>query len=206
LGHDHKKEQEICKEFPSASTISVLKEIGPKVTGAGSQDELYQRAAREYGTALGRLAHAYEADPDRSRDLLQEIHLALWRSFEKFDGRCSLRTWIYRVAHNVATSHVIRQSRRKPPRFLTLEEAEVQTDHESLEVSADRQKSLTRLLALIRRLEPMDRQLMLAYLEGMDAESIAEITGLSAANIWTKIHRIKNVLTRRFHAGGPDAR
>jgi RNA polymerase sigma-70 factor (ECF subfamily) len=61
-------------------------------------------------------------------------------------------------------------------------------------------------LALIQRLDPMDRQLMLAYLEGMDAESIAEMTGLSAANVWTKIHRIKNVLTRRFHAGGPAAR
>jgi RNA polymerase sigma-70 factor (ECF subfamily) len=170
------------------------------------QDELYRKAAAEFGTALDRLAHAYEAHPDRSRDLLQEIHLALWRSFEKFDGRCSLRTWIYRVAHNVATSHVIRQSRRNPPTFLTLEEAEAQAGHESVEVSADRQKSLARLLALIQRLEPMDRQLMLAYLEGMDAESIAEITGLSAANIWTKIHRIKNVLTRQFHAGGRDAR
>ena len=174
--------------------------------GTGTQNELYQKAAGEYGTALERLAHAYEADPDRSRDLLQEIHLALWRSFEKFDGRCSLRTWLYRVAHNVATSYIIRQSRRNPPTFLTLEEAEAQRDHESVEVSADRQKSLTRLLALIQRLEPMDRQLMLAYLEGMDAESIAEITGLSAANIWTKIHRIKNVLTRQFHAGGPDVR
>lgn len=174
--------------------------------GTGTQNELYQKAAGEYGAALERLAHAYEADPDRSRDLLQEIHLALWRSFEKFDGRCSLRTWLYRVAHNVATSYVIRQSRRNPPTFLTLEEAEAQRDHESVEVSADRQESLTRLLALIQRLEPMDRQLMLAYLEGIDAESIAEITGLSAANIWTKIHRIKNVLTRQFHAGGPDVR
>jgi RNA polymerase sigma-70 factor (ECF subfamily) len=176
------------------------------VDGTGTQDELYLQVAGEYGTALDRLAFAYEADPDRRRDLLQEIHLALWRSFEKFDGRCSLRTWIYRVAHNVATSHVIRQSRRNPSIFLTLEEAEAQPDHESAEASVDRQQSLTRLLALIQRLEPMDRQLMLSYLEGMDAESIAEITGLSVANIWTKIHRIKNVLTRRFHAGGPDGR
>ena len=103
--------------------------------------------------------------------------------------RCSLRTWIYRVAHNVATSYVIRQSRRNIPTFLTLEEAEGEPDHASAEVSVDSQKLLTRLLALIQRLEPLDRQLMLAYLEGMDAESIAEITGLSVTNVWTKIHR-----------------
>ena len=176
------------------------------MNGTGGQDELYRKAAGEYGEALGRLARAYEADPDRSRDLLQEIHFALWRSFEKFARRCSLRTWSYRVAHNVATSYVIRQSRKSPMAFLTLKEAEAQCDHQNVEASADRQQSLTRLLSLIQRLEPVDRQLMVSYLEGMDAESIAEITGLSAANIWTKIHRIKNVLTRQFHAGGPDVR
>jgi len=58
-----------------------------------------------------------------------------------------------------------------------------------------------RLLRLIQRLEPIDRQLMLAWLEGLDENEMSEITGLSAANVWTRIHRIKNVLTRRFHAG-----
>jgi RNA polymerase sigma-70 factor, ECF subfamily len=170
-----------------------------------SQDALYRRVAEEYGAALERLAYAYEADADRRRDLLQEIHLALWPSFEKFNGRCSFRTWTYRVAHNTATSHVIRQSRKGRTEFLTLEEAESQAGGDSIEALADRQRSLARLLALIQRLEPTDRQLMLAYLEDMDAESIAEITGLSVANVWTKIHRIKNVLSRQFHRGGRDA-
>jgi len=81
--------------------------IEPQEAARSGQDEAYRQSASEYGTALDRLAYAYEADPDRRRDLLQEIHLALWRSLEKFNGQCSLRTWIYRVAHNVATSHVI---------------------------------------------------------------------------------------------------
>jgi RNA polymerase sigma-70 factor (ECF subfamily) len=176
------------------------------VNGTEVQAELYQKAAGEFGAGLDRLAHVYEADPDRRRDLVQEIHLALWRSLENFEGRCSLRTWVYRVAHNVAASYVIRQSRRNSPAFLTLEEAAAQTDHQSVEVSTDRQRTLTRLLALIQRHEPMDRQLMLAYMEGMDAESMAEITGLSSANVWTKIHRIKSVLARRFSTGGSDVR
>ena len=52
--------------------------------------------------------------------------------------------------------------------------------------------------------DPLDRQVILAYLEDLDAESIAEITGLSVANVWTKIHRIKDVLVRQFHRGGRD--
>jgi RNA polymerase sigma-70 factor (ECF subfamily) len=168
-------------------------------------NEYYEQAVREFDAALQRLAYAYEADPDRRPDLVQEIHLALWRSFAKFDGRCSLRTWVYRVAHNVATSHVIRQTRRKGPTFITLEEAEAEAPHENAQASMDREMARARLLALIQRLDPLDRQLMLAYLEGMDAEAMSEITGLSVANVWTRIHRIRNVLTRQFQAGGSHA-
>jgi RNA polymerase sigma-70 factor (ECF subfamily) len=87
--------------------------VSPVAAAKNSPDELYQQVAAEYGAALERLAYAYEGDSDRRRDLLQEIHFQLWRSFQKFDSRCSLRTWTYRVAHNVATSHVVRQRRKK---------------------------------------------------------------------------------------------
>jgi RNA polymerase sigma-70 factor (ECF subfamily) len=58
-----------------------------------------------------------------------------------------------------------------------------------------------RLLELIHQLKPLDRQIMLLYLEGEAAEQIADITGFSASNVSTKIHRIKRVLRRRFEEG-----
>jgi RNA polymerase sigma-70 factor, ECF subfamily len=125
-------------------------------------------------------------------------------SFENFDARCSLRTWIYRFAHNVGASHVIRKKRNAPV-FLTLEDLEAQKGPQDVEESVGRQEALARLLALIQRLEFVDRQLMVAYLEGLDAESMGQITGLSAANVWTRIHRIKTVLIRQFHSGSTDA-
>lgn len=183
-------------------------EISPREGARPGQDESYRQAVAEYGAALDRLAYGYEVDPDLRRDLLQEIHLGLWRSFENFDARCSLRTWTYRVAHNVATSHVARQIRRRKnaPALLTLEEVEAQAGQENVEISVDHRKALTRLLTLIQRLDLVDRQLILGYLEGLDAESIGEIAGLSTANVWTRIHRIKNLLVRQFHTGGCDAR
>ncbi|MCC6585489.1 MAG: hypothetical protein IT168_02115 [Bryobacterales bacterium] len=60
-------------------------------SNVSGQDDLYEQAAAEYGAALARLARGYEADPDKRRDLLQEIHLALWRSFAGFVALCSLR-------------------------------------------------------------------------------------------------------------------
>ena len=183
--------------------------VGDRESGNEEHDgaeERYRLAAAHYGAALERLAYAFEADAERRRDLLQDIHLALFSSFERFDDRCSLRTWVYRIAHNVATSHVIRRSRRNAPTFLTLEEAEAEFQQESVEVAANREKARARLLMLIHRLEPLDRQLMLAYLENMTAEQIGEVTGLSTANVWTKIHRIKNMLIRQFHRGTRHAR
>jgi RNA polymerase sigma-70 factor (ECF subfamily) len=168
-----------------------------------TQDELYRETAESYAAALERLARAYEADAEICRDLLQEIHIALWRSFEGFDGRCSLRTWVYRVAHNTAASHVISQRRKKSQTFIGLEELESVPDHREGEQAADRRHALERLWELVQNLEPLDRQVILSYLEGLDAASISEITGISPGNVATKIHRIKNILARRFREGGP---
>ena len=155
-----------------------------------------------YGDALDRLVHAYELDADKRRDLLQEVHLALWRSFEQFEARCSVRTWMYRVAHNTAASYVMRQ-RRSNSRLLSLDD--LHTMPESAVPSgpdSDDRMVLERLLELIHQLRPPDRELMLLYLEDVDAATMGEIMGISAGNVRVQIHRIKAILARRFHAGG----
>jgi RNA polymerase sigma-70 factor (ECF subfamily) len=158
---------------------------------------LYETAIREFGRALDRLAAGYEADPERRHDLRQEIHLQLWRSFEVFDGRCSLKTWTFRVAHNTAVSYVNRE-RRKNSGFVSLEEIERTAATAGREPDIDRQRALEQLSGFIRQLKPLDRQIMISYLEEMDTAAIAEITGLSPANVGMKIHRIKNILSSRF--------
>ena len=165
-----------------------------------SQDALYEEAAGEFGAALERLAGSYEFDRDKCRDLLQDIHLAVWRSFEGFAGNCSLRTWVYRVAHNVAASHVVRHQRAGKRPLVSLDEIDDLPIADSGD-AFDRQQSLERLREFIRQLKPMERQVILLYLEGTDAAGIAEITGISAGNVATKIHRIKKILAGRFGRG-----
>jgi RNA polymerase sigma-70 factor, ECF subfamily len=173
-----------------------------------SQDSLYEQAAEIYSSALDRVARAYELDPEIRRDLLQEIHFHLWRSFSTFDQRCSLRTWVYRVAHNVATSHVIRQ-RRIRDRLVNLEDIE-NTEHFAdstrNELALSQNQVFERLSTLIQRLKPLDRQIIVCYLEGMPASAISEITGLSPANIGMKVHRVTKLLRRWFGEGGVHAK
>ena len=149
----------------------------------GDREQVYAETAAAFGAALERLARGYERDPDQRRDLLQEIHVALWRSLARFDGRCSLRTWVYRVAHNTATSKALRP-RLNAPTFTTLDDS-----LESISAAGSEEQAL-------------DRQVMLLYLEQLDAASIAEITGLSAANVATKVRRIKQILIERFYGRG----
>ncbi len=165
-------------------------------------DQRYAGVAAEYGPALERLARAYEADPAERRDLLQDIHLALWRSLTLFDGRCSMRTWVYRVAHNTAASHVMARRRTKTMTLASLDDLAGAPDGDNPEQTVGEHQMLDRLTAMIRALKEPDAQVMLLYLEDLDAAAIGEITGLSAGAVATKIHRLKSLLAKRFREDG----
>ena len=165
----------------------------------------YREVADAFGPALVRLAGAYERDEVRRGDLLQEIHVALWRSLSLFDGRCSLRTWVYRVAHNTALSYVARERRERLRVEVSLEELEAQPGPAFDERALDTRKACELLVALIDRLPAIDRQVILLYLEGLEAAEIGEVTGLSASNVSTKVHRVKRTLAKRFHGRQTDA-
>ena len=118
--------------------------------GAGmTQDELYLRAAAEFGQALARLARAYEADADQRRDLLQDMHLALWRSFAHFAGQCSLRTWVYRVCHNTAISTTVRRRRKAP--LVSLEELAETPSPDDPEIAAGNDRRSRSSSVILRR-------------------------------------------------------
>jgi RNA polymerase sigma-70 factor (ECF subfamily) len=167
------------------------------ITRTAKRDEYYAALAGEFGAAIDRLAAGYEADPDKRRDLRQDIHFQLWKSLEYFDERCSLKTWTFRVAHNTAASYVIRERRMKQ-RFVGLDEIEETANDRDSAPDIDRRRMLQQLSRLILMLKPLDRQIVISYLEGMDAASIAEITGLSASNVAMKVHRIKRILSQHF--------
>ena len=166
----------------------------------GLQDSRYAHAVERLGPALARLARAFEADSDLQRDLLQDIHFAIWRSFAGFDGRCSEKTWVFRVAHNVAASHVVRRMRARVRNMATLEELSDRPDpsQPDPEAEAGERQALERLTALIQALAPTDRQIVVLYLEGLDASAIGEICGLSPRAVATKIYRLKAALAQGF--------
>ena len=137
--------------------------------------------------ALVRLARRY-AGPEDWRDLLQEMHLQLWRSFGSFDGRAQLSTWLYRVALNTALSHV-----RKPRR-----------EHVPLEAAPERGCSghavdpMDVLEEFLAGLEPVARAILVMDLEGLPREQIAEVVGISPNAVAVRMTRLRKAFEARF--------
>lgn len=169
-----------------------------------AQDDLYSEAIAAHGPSLGRLARAYETNVEDAQDLLQEIHIAIWRSFELYNARCSLRTWVYRVAHNVAISRVMRR-RRLLSELVSLDDLDTLPEPASGDAMYEG-PTLNRVWKLIQQLKPLDRQVIILYLEEMDAASIGEVTGLSPQNVSTRVHRIKILLAKQYQKGANDER
>jgi RNA polymerase sigma-70 factor (ECF subfamily) len=63
------------------------------------------------------LAHCYRlvGSADEAEDLVQETYLRAWRSYAGFEGRSSVRVWLYRIATNVCLSALTNRSRRVLP-------------------------------------------------------------------------------------------
>lgn len=169
---------------------------------ARDRDRLYRDAAAAFSGAVARMARGYEADPEAARDLEQEMHVALWRSLETYRGEAKLSTWVWRVAHNTGARHVESRTRHKRSAALVpLEAVEMASGQAGPEAETDRALTLERLYTLVHALKPADRQVMLLYLEDLDAGTIAEITGLSSGAVATRVHRIKSALAAQFETG-----
>jgi RNA polymerase sigma factor (sigma-70 family) len=128
--------------------------FAPAASERPRQLVLYEEAVSSFGPALSRLIRSYERDDDKRQDLRQEIHLALWRSFARFDERCSLRTWTYRVAHNVASSFVLRHRRSRAGDSVSIDEIDDLADDAKPDETADRNIMVERLRGLIARVLP----------------------------------------------------
>jgi RNA polymerase sigma-70 factor (ECF subfamily) len=136
---------------------------------------------------VAKVAGTYAWNTEDRADLMQEIATQLWRSFARYDDERSFSTWMYRIALNVAISYVRDRSRRR----------DVPLDDELADDNAadhEREQHVRLLHQFIRRQQPLDRALLLLYLEERNQREIAEILGLSKTNVATKIGRLKQKL------------
>jgi RNA polymerase sigma-70 factor (ECF subfamily) len=144
----------------------------------------FQSLLHEHRGIVFKVAGLYSRSTADREDLVQEIAMQLWRSFGRYDERqAKFSTWVYRVALNVAIS----QARRWPDadRFEPLEAHHLETIGGG-EGIAEPDQRLATLYAFIGQLDPLNRALILLYLEDRNYSEMAEILGLSETNVATR--------------------
>ncbi len=140
-----------------------------------------------------KVASIYTNNNEDKNDLSQEIIYQLWKSFDTFQQKSSLSTWIYRVALNVAIYH-LKTSKRKikteplDKQFLNFHE----TNNNEIEEKWQLFKQHIDTLNLL------DKGIVLLYLENKSHEEIGQIIGISTSNVGTKLSRIKEKLKQQI--------
>lgn len=141
---------------------------------------------KTYAAPIRRLCAVYAATANDRDDLFQDIFLAVWRAIPAFRRDSSVRTWLYRIAHNVALTRQARDRRRQSHETAL-------DDHVQPAGEMDlRGLALKRAIA---GLPPVDRTLTLLWLEGLSAVEIAQVTGVKPGTVAVRLSRIRKQLT-----------
>jgi RNA polymerase sigma-70 factor (ECF subfamily) len=142
-----------------------------------------------------KIVNSYCKEFEDRQDLIQEIVIQLWLSFDKYDDRFKLSTWIYRIALNTSISYYRKNKIRKKKNFTAsaILETTLKAD-EPFQENTD----FNKLLGFIQELKNVDKALILLYLDGLNQKEIAKIIGITATNVGTKIARIKKTLKEKF--------
>ncbi len=141
------------------------------------------------GKLLHKVVNTYCFDRDEQRDLMQDIIAALWHAFPRYDSQRRFSTWMYRIALNVAISRVRSQVRQR--RHLAPMPDCVESFADNGPTDPELEQQVGMLHRFIATLDPLNRALLLLYLEACPAREIAEVLGMSESNVTTRIHRLK---------------
>ncbi len=159
-----------------------------------NKDNSFEQIISQHQGILWKVANLYCQNEEDRKDVVQEMQIQLWHSFDKYDSNFKHSTWIYRIALNVAISFY-RKNSVKENRTTTLENEEIAVSPAEI---SETENHLSLLEKFISELKELDKALMLLYLEEKSHSEIAEILGISTSNVATKINRIKENLKRRF--------
>jgi RNA polymerase sigma-70 factor (ECF subfamily) len=155
--------------------------------------EKFQTLLDGHKKILYKVCNSYCRNRDDREDLAQEIVIQLWKSFSTFDESFRFSTWMYRIALNVAISFYRRESSRK--RYVLSDDERVLN---AVDETASQPAEIQDLYQFIEGLDPLNKALVLLYLDGDSYSEIADVLGISETNAATKISRLKQTMKQEF--------
>ncbi|MFT2092788.1 RNA polymerase sigma factor [Paraglaciecola sp. 2405UD69-4] len=154
----------------------------------------FKQILKEHAPLLGRVAATYEANFHMRQELLQEITLAVWQALAKFKGDSSVKTYILRVAHNKAITHVAYHA--KQPRNDSYCELDTPkpSNAKATGEQLDQERQIQQMLDHIRKMPIQTRQVVTMSMEGLSYGEIADACGISPSNAGVVLNRARKTL------------
>ena len=149
-------------------------------------EQEFTKMVKEYRKTIFTVCYFFSDNPTEVDDLFQEVLINLWKSYPRFRGESSIKTWIWRVSLNTCCS-VERGKKRVRPTVPILES-------DILPESDEPGRQIKMLYERINKLELFDRAIILLWLESMSYDEIAAIVGLTTSAVTTRLFRIKEQL------------
>ena len=150
----------------------------------------FEEIYNNYNQKIFRLCMSYSNDRDLAKDLTQETFIQVWTNLSKFRNEASIGTWIFRIASNICLRQ-IEKSKKNITSELPFQIEEKQEESNDAQIAF--------LYKCISELPETDRLIISLVLEEQPQKEIADILGISEGNIRVKIHRIKQLLTKKFN-------
>jgi len=149
----------------------------------------FVKLIKENEGVIFKVTLVYTFNEEDQKDLYQEIVYQLWKSYDSFRGDAKISTWMYRIALNTAISY-LKKEKRKGNRVQM--DVSLLSKIDQVDTLIDDRIKI--LYSHIKRLNTIEKGIVLLYLEGKSYDEISTITGFSSTNVGTRLNRIKNKL------------
>lgn len=151
---------------------------------------VFMALIRQNQGIVNSLCRLYATSQEEMKDYRQDVLLALWKSYPQFNQESKISTWMYRVTLNTLIS-----IQRKKKLFVVAEPFSESFDiKNSQDIGVD--DDLLVLQHAIGLLKPLDKAVVILYLEGYDTKEMAKMLSISESNVTTKLNRIKDQLRK----------
>jgi len=149
----------------------------------------FNRIVKANKATIFTVCYLFSKEQDEVNDLFQETLINLWRGFDGFQGKCDVKTWIWRVSLNTCLTYERKKKRRVDTVPLTMD-INLFTDTD------DDTRQVQMLYRRINKLGPLDKAIVLLWLENLSYDEIGRIIGISTKNVSVKLVRIKEQLKK----------
>ena len=174
------------KEYIQMFAISV---------GLGQERNLlearFAECIRVHDSMIRRICLGYAHTSQDLEDLYQDVLVNIWRGLPSFRSDSSMRTWVYRIALNTCVSTLRIRSRQ--PSQTSLDEVILVPDY-----SQEKKETVKELYECISTLGPIDRAIVMMWLDEYSYEEIAATIGIKRNNVATRLHRAKEKLKEKI--------